>query len=52
MLGIANYIWRLVPANPILLRVVEQNGFHLTLVRKEEVHFQPALARLTRGRVR
>ena len=26
MLGIGNYIWRLVPANPILLRVVEAGG--------------------------
>src|SRR5215207_5750671 len=26
MLGIAEYIWRLVPANPILLRVVESGG--------------------------
>src|SRR6185437_9917259 len=26
MLGIAEYLWRLVPANPILLRVVQMNG--------------------------
>src|SRR6478735_804321 len=26
MLGIAEYVWRLVPANPILLRVVQMNG--------------------------
>src|SRR6185437_1445589 len=26
MLGIGNYFWRLVPANPILLRVVEAGG--------------------------
>ncbi|HZL33997.1 MAG TPA: ABC transporter permease subunit [Tepidisphaeraceae bacterium] len=26
MLGIANYFWRLIPANPILLRVVQMNG--------------------------
>src|SRR5665213_3682015 len=26
MLGIAEYFWRLVPANPILLRVVQMNG--------------------------
>src|ERR1700761_8181609 len=26
MLGIANYFWRLLPANPILLRVVQMNG--------------------------
>lgn len=26
MLGIGNYFWRLVPANPILLRVVESGG--------------------------
>ncbi|HSU65866.1 MAG TPA: hypothetical protein VLJ39_03245, partial [Tepidisphaeraceae bacterium] len=26
MLGIAEYAWRLVPANPILLRVVEAGG--------------------------
>src|SRR5436853_5655329 len=26
MLGIGNYLWRLVPANPILLRVVESGG--------------------------
>ncbi|CAN5419080.1 hypothetical protein BH10PLA1_BH10PLA1_01300 [soil metagenome] len=26
MLGIANYLWRLVPANPILLRVVDSGG--------------------------
>ncbi|MDB5331439.1 MAG: putative rane protein [Phycisphaerales bacterium] len=26
MLGIAEYFWRLIPANPILLRVVQMNG--------------------------
>jgi hypothetical protein len=26
MLGIGNYFWRLVPANPILLRVVQAGG--------------------------
>ena len=26
MLGIAEYLWRLLPANPILLRVVQMNG--------------------------
>src|SRR5688500_1370583 len=26
MLGIGNYVWRLIPANPILLRVVESGG--------------------------
>ena len=26
MLGIAEYFWRLIPANPILLRVVETAG--------------------------
>src|SRR5687768_17439538 len=26
MLGIGNYLWRLIPANPILLRVVESGG--------------------------
>src|SRR5215203_1266556 len=26
MLGVGNYLWRLVPANPILLRVVEAGG--------------------------
>src|SRR4051794_14136873 len=26
MLGIAEYFWRLLPANPILLRVVQMNG--------------------------
>ncbi|HSI33037.1 MAG TPA: ABC transporter permease subunit [Tepidisphaeraceae bacterium] len=26
MLGIADYLWRLIPANPILLRVVESGG--------------------------
>jgi ABC-type Na+ efflux pump permease subunit len=26
MLGVADYLWRLVPANPILLRVVETGG--------------------------
>src|SRR6266487_5599187 len=26
MLGVGNYLWRLVPANPILLRVVEAAG--------------------------
>ena len=26
MLGIGNYFWRLIPANPILLRVVESGG--------------------------
>ena len=26
MLGITDYLWRLVPANPILLRVVETGG--------------------------
>ena len=26
MLGIADYFWRLIPANPILLRVVETGG--------------------------
>lgn len=26
MLGIANYLWRLIPANPILLRVVDSGG--------------------------
>src|ERR1043165_8172409 len=26
MLGIGEYVWRLVPANPILLRVVEGGG--------------------------
>src|SRR5439155_8134327 len=26
MLGISDYAWRLVPANPILLRVVESGG--------------------------
>ena len=26
MLGITDYLWRLVPANPILLRVVESGG--------------------------
>ena len=26
MFGIAEYVWRLIPANPILLRVVQMNG--------------------------
>src|SRR5215213_5575435 len=26
MLGITDYLWRLIPANPILLRVVEAGG--------------------------
>src|SRR5258708_39483937 len=26
MLGITDYLWRLIPANPILLRVVETGG--------------------------
>src|SRR6266550_1177787 len=26
MLGITDYLWRLIPANPILLRVVESGG--------------------------
>jgi len=26
MLGIANYLWRLIPANPILLRVLDSGG--------------------------
>src|SRR3954447_23515879 len=26
MLGVGDYLWRLVPANPILLRVVEAGG--------------------------
>src|SRR5438876_9915775 len=26
MLGVGEYLWRLVPANPILLRVVEAGG--------------------------
>src|ERR1700710_238170 len=26
MLGVSNYFWRLIPANPILLRVVQMNG--------------------------
>ena len=29
MLGIGNYVWRLIPANPILLRVVETGGKRL-----------------------
>src|SRR4029453_13041411 len=26
MLGVGDYLWRLIPANPILLRVVESGG--------------------------